>query len=192
MRHMQQLEFENIIRLSDSKNIVCHLQNRQELQLTKSSCKIKDGICCADSFFIPCSEILYVTATLKGEVPVQDAKPKVRRKTVSYQEKHKLWQELKACGYRAPFSGRPISESDLANGNLITIEHIVPLARNGSDSFENMTLEFAEINNKRGSLLPSEYKKNLQKAEQKRYNKDIALLWKKKSVSKKKYQNFIK
>lgn len=189
---MQQLEFENIIRLSGSKNIVCHFLNGQELQISKGSCKIKDGICCADTFFIPCSEIMYVTATLKEDGQSSDAKPKVRRKTVSLQEKRLLWQELKVCGYRAPFSGRPISESDLANSDLITIEHIVPLARNGSDSLENMTLEFADVNNKRGSLLPSEYKKRLRNTEQKRYNKDIAFLWKRKAISKKKYQNFIK
>lgn len=189
---MQQLELENIIRLSDSKKIVCHLQNLQELSLSKESCRIEYGICCADSVFVPCSEIMFVTQPSKSEPLVTEAKSKVRRKSVSLQEKRLLWQELKVCGYRAPFSGRPISEPDLANGNLITIEHIVPLARNGSDSFENMTLEFADINNKKGSLLPSEYKKRLRKAEQKRYNKDVALLWKKKAIPKKKYQNFIK
>lgn len=189
---MQQSELENIIRLSDSKEIICHLQNRQELLLLKGSCRIEYGICCAESVFVPCSEIMFVTLPSKLEHLATETKPKVRRKSVSLQEKRLLWQELKVCGYRAPFSGRPISESDLANSDLITIEHIVPLARNGSDSLENMTLEFADVNNKRGSLLPSEYKKRLRKTEQKRYNKDIAFLWKRKAISKKKYQNFIK
>lgn len=189
---MHQSELENIIRLSDSKKIVCHFQNGQELQLSRSSCKVKNGICCADTFFIPCSEIMYVIATSKEDGPTLEVKPKVRRKTVSLQEKHVLWQELKDCGYRAPFSGRTIPESKLKEGDLITIEHIIPLSRGGSDNFENMTLEFADVNNERGSLLPSEYKKKLQKKERKRYNRDVTLLWKRKAISKKKYQNLIK
>ena len=55
-----------------------------------------------------------------------------------------------------------------------------------------MTLEYANINNEKGSLLPSQYKKRLTKAERKRYNRDINKLYQKKMISKEKFRNLIR
>lgn len=181
---MQQSELKIILSQITSENVVFHLHNRQELSLKKSSCQIKDGICRSESCFIPCSEILYITSPW--------ANSKTKRKQFDLETREQLWEELKQCEHRALFSGRVITKKDLENTSLVTIEHIIPLSCGGTNDLDNLTLEFVDINSKRGCLLPSQYKKKLSKAERKRYNHDIALLWGNRAISKDKYLNLIK
>lgn len=180
---MQQSEIDTIIHLISSNSLVLHLRDRQEIELKKSDILLEKDICHTDNLYIPCSEISHIS------VVTSDPKPKIKRKTVSQEIRLKLWQELKECGYKALFSGRVIAKENLMNHDLITIEHIVPLALNGSDCIENMTLEFADTNKEKGCLLPSQYKERLTKAERKRYNRDVNKLYQKKLITKEKFKN---
>lgn len=183
---MLQADLETILRQTTSKAIECHLYSHQSVILDKATFRIKDGICRSGAHFIPCSEVSHIS------IVTPELKPKIKRKPVSQEIRLKLWQELKECGYKALFSGRVITKEALMNHDLVTIEHIVPLAQKGSDCVENMTLEFVDTNNARGSLLPSQYKKRLTKAERKRYNHDINKLYQKKMISKEKFRNLIR
>lgn len=66
--------------------------------------------------------------------------------------KYRLWKE---CGEKCPYTLRPITASDLLNGN-VHIEHIIPFSRSWDDSFNNKTLAFAEVNQLKGNRTPFE------------------------------------
>ncbi|MDR2928216.1 MAG: type II CRISPR RNA-guided endonuclease Cas9 [Cytophagaceae bacterium] len=64
--------------------------------------------------------------------------------------RYKLYQELKATGYKTLYSGTYISPAKLFTGEF-DIEHIIPQARLFDDSFSNKTLEKREVNIKKGN-----------------------------------------
>lgn len=64
--------------------------------------------------------------------------------------RYKLWLELKAIGYKTPYSNTYISPAKLFTGEF-DIEHIIPQARLFDDSFSNKTLERRDVNIKKGN-----------------------------------------
>jgi len=65
--------------------------------------------------------------------------------------KYKLYRELEPVGYKAPYSGRYISPDKLFSKE-VEIEHIIPQAVKYDDSFSNKTLEFHEVNVRKGNM----------------------------------------
>lgn len=71
-------------------------------------------------------------------------------------QKVKLWEELGKQGFRCSvFSGRPISGSQLFNGE-VEIEHIIPFSRCYDDGMSNKTLAFKNENLAKGNKTPHE------------------------------------
>lgn len=66
---------------------------------------------------------------------------------------YKLWEE---CKKTCPYSGRPISVTQLFSGE-VQIEHIHPWSRSLNDSFGNKTLCYAKENSLKGNKTPFEY-----------------------------------
>jgi CRISPR-associated endonuclease Csn1 len=64
--------------------------------------------------------------------------------------RYKLWQELKANGYKTLYSNTYISPAEIFSGKF-DIEHIIPQARLFDDSFSNKTLELRDVNLKKGN-----------------------------------------
>jgi CRISPR-associated endonuclease Csn1 len=64
--------------------------------------------------------------------------------------RYKLYQELKATGYKTLYSNTYISPAKLFTGEF-DIEHIIPQARLFDDSFSNKTLETRDVNLKKGN-----------------------------------------
>ncbi|GHV43115.1 hypothetical protein FACS1894180_1270 [Bacteroidia bacterium] len=64
--------------------------------------------------------------------------------------RYKLWQELKANGYKTLYSNTYISPAKLFTGEF-DIEHIIPQARLFDDSFSNKTLEKRDVNIAKGN-----------------------------------------
>jgi len=60
--------------------------------------------------------------------------------------KYKLWLECKGV---CPYTGKQISAEMLFRNNEIDIEHILPYSRTQDDSFNNLTLCFADFNRER-------------------------------------------
>ncbi len=70
--------------------------------------------------------------------------------------KYKLWLECKGI---CPYTGKQISADMLFRNNEIDIEHILPYSRTQDDSFNNLTLCFADFNRERKqNLSPYEMK----------------------------------
>ncbi len=70
--------------------------------------------------------------------------------------KYKLWLECKGI---CPYTGKQISADMLFRNNEIDIEHILPYSRTQDDSFNNLTLCFADFNRERKqNLSPFEMK----------------------------------
>lgn len=68
----------------------------------------------------------------------------------------RLYEELSVIGYKAPYSGKPISPTQLFSKE-IDIEHIIPQARIFDDSLSNKTLEFRDINIEKGNQTALDY-----------------------------------
>lgn len=64
--------------------------------------------------------------------------------------RYKLYEELKDNGYKTLYSNKKISK-DLLFSKEIDIEHIIPQARLFDDSLSNKTLEYREVNIKKGN-----------------------------------------
>jgi len=70
--------------------------------------------------------------------------------------KYRLWKE---CNGICPYTGKQISAEMLFAENVIDIEHILPYSRTQDDSFNNLTLCFADFNReKKQNLSPYEMK----------------------------------
>ncbi|MCQ2300740.1 MAG: type II CRISPR RNA-guided endonuclease Cas9 [Bacteroidales bacterium] len=68
----------------------------------------------------------------------------------------RLYRELAPIGYKAPYSGKAISPTQLFSKE-IDIEHIIPQARLFDDSFANKTLEFRDVNIDKSNLTALDY-----------------------------------
>ena len=55
-----------------------------------------------------------------------------------------------------PFTGKPISVSDLINGQNIQIEHLIPFSRSLDDSLDNKVLAYVEANRFKRNCTPFE------------------------------------
>lgn len=64
--------------------------------------------------------------------------------------RYRLWQELERRGYKSLYSNKKIAEEQIFSKE-IDIEHIIPQARLFDDSFSNKTLEFRDVNLKKGN-----------------------------------------
>ena len=64
--------------------------------------------------------------------------------------RYKLYEELKDNGYKALYSNKKIPR-DLLFSKEIDIEHIIPQARLFDDSLSNKTLEYKDVNIKKGN-----------------------------------------
>lgn len=73
--------------------------------------------------------------------------------------RYKLYEELKENGYKTLYSSKPISREDLFSKS-IDIEHIIPQAKMFDDSFGNKTLEFRDVNIKKGNSTAYDFVKN--------------------------------
>ena len=62
----------------------------------------------------------------------------------------KLYEELAPNGYKSLYSDKKISEDQVIHGKDIEIEHIIPQALLFDDSISNKTLEFSDVNGKKG------------------------------------------
>ncbi len=60
------------------------------------------------------------------------------------------------CGFHCPYSGKHFSMTELLDGGLVHIEHIVPYSRSFDDSFANKTLCINELNAKKSNRTPYE------------------------------------
>lgn len=72
--------------------------------------------------------------------------------------RYKLWQELKANGYKTLYSNTYISPNEIFSGKF-DIEHIIPQARLFDDSFSNKTLELRVVNLKKGNMTAYDFVK---------------------------------
>lgn len=64
--------------------------------------------------------------------------------------RYRLYKELSERGFKTLYSNRQIKKEDLFSKS-IDVEHIIPQARRFDDSFANKTLEFRDVNIKKGS-----------------------------------------
>lgn len=64
--------------------------------------------------------------------------------------RYRLWQELESNGYKSLYSNKKIAKEQIFSKE-IDIEHIIPQARLFDDSFSNKTLEFRDVNLKKGN-----------------------------------------
>lgn len=188
---MQQSEINTIIQLTSSNSLVLHLRDRQEVELKKSAIILEEDICHTDGLYIPCSEVLYVTVP-KVSIPIVPSVSTKQEQGKPLSNKMILWQELESCGYVAMYSGRVIRREDVENGDLITIEHIVPIAQGGTNDLDNLTLEYKDFNAKKGCMLPRAFMKTLKRSEQRRYNRTVTELYTKGIISKTKYRNYMR
>ncbi|MCS6987975.1 MAG: type II CRISPR RNA-guided endonuclease Cas9 [Chloroherpetonaceae bacterium] len=70
--------------------------------------------------------------------------------------KYRLWKE---CNGVCPYTGEQISVETLFQSGVVDIEHILPYSRSQDDSFNNLTLCFADFNQqKKKDLSPFEMK----------------------------------
>lgn len=188
---MQQSEINTIIQLTSSNSLVLHLRDRQEVELNKSAIILEEDICHAENLYVPCNEVLYITVP-KVYTPIVASVPPKQEQGKPLSNKMILWQELESCGYVAMYSGRVIHREDVENGDLITIEHIVPTAKGGTNDLDNLTLEYKDINTKKGCMLPMDFVKTLKRSEQRRYNRTVTELYIKGIISKTKYRNYMR
>lgn len=78
-------------------------------------------------------------------------------------QKYKIWKQMgipkngKADIVReCPFSGKPISVSDLLNGQMFQIEHLLPFSRTLDDGINNKVISSVEANRYKGNRTPFE------------------------------------
>ena len=69
-------------------------------------------------------------------------------------EKWMLWEE---CGYRCPYTDKPIGFEALFHENEFQVEHIWPRSRSFDNSFRNKTLCHRDENERKGNHIPYEY-----------------------------------
>jgi len=60
------------------------------------------------------------------------------------------------CDFTCPYSGKRFSMSELLNGGLVHIEHIIPYSRSFDDSFANKTLCINKLNAQKSNNTPYE------------------------------------
>lgn len=76
-------------------------------------------------------------------------------------QKYKIWQKLSFYDKNplvreCPFSGTPISLTDLLNGQKFQIEHLIPFSRSLDDSLDNKVIATVEANRYKGNRTPYE------------------------------------
>ena len=77
-------------------------------------------------------------------------------------QKYKIWKQLgtpkggNALVKECPFSGTPIALSDLMNGQMFQIEHIIPFSRSLDDSLDNKVIATVAANRYKGNRTPYE------------------------------------
>lgn len=64
--------------------------------------------------------------------------------------RYRLYEELEENGYRSLYAGKYIPREELFTPS-IEIEHIIPKARLFNDSFANKTLEWSDVNKRKGN-----------------------------------------
>lgn len=106
--------------------------------------------------------------------------------------KYLLYEELKANGYRGLYSDRVIKPSDLFDGGVCTVEHIIPLSKSDDNSYSNKTVEFADINMDKGSMCPVDYIDIRQGGDGvAEYTGRVMKLYRKGAISKRKCENLL-
>ncbi len=70
--------------------------------------------------------------------------------------RYRLYEELKANGYKTLYSGTYIPREELF-GNKFDIEHIIPKSRLFNDSFGNKTLELRSVNIEKSNMTAYDY-----------------------------------
>lgn len=75
--------------------------------------------------------------------------------------KYKIWKRLGVLSKEpltkeCPFTGRPISVSDLMDGQKVQIEHLIPFSRSLDDSLDNKVLAYVDANRFKGNRTPYE------------------------------------
>ena len=73
--------------------------------------------------------------------------------------KYKLWEELSPNGVndrKCPYTGKPISVTQLFNGNEVEIEHILPRSKTLANNSSNLTVAFKTANQFKGNRSPFE------------------------------------
>lgn len=98
------------------------------------------------------------TNTKKNEGIVKILKEDFGLSSISQKDivRYKLYEELKDNGYKTLYSNKYISPSTLFSKD-IDIEHIIPQARMFNDSFANKTLEYRDVNIKKGKETARDY-----------------------------------
>ncbi len=77
-------------------------------------------------------------------------------------QKYKIWKQMgipkgaTAMDRECPFSGKKISVSDLINGQMFQIEHIIPFSRSLDDSLENKVIACVTANRYKANRTPYE------------------------------------
>lgn len=76
-------------------------------------------------------------------------------------QKYKIWKKLSwyngdPLTRECPFSGKPISLTDLLNGQKFQIEHLIPFSRSLDDSLDNKVLSSVQANVYKGNRTPYE------------------------------------
>ena len=77
-------------------------------------------------------------------------------------QKYKIWKQMgtpkggTALDRECPFTGKKISVSDLINGQMFQIEHIIPFSRSLDDSLENKVIACVTANRYKANRTPYE------------------------------------
>ncbi|MFK8298262.1 type II CRISPR RNA-guided endonuclease Cas9 [Capnocytophaga cynodegmi] len=106
--------------------------------------------------------------------------------------RYRLYEELKANGYKDLYTNEYIKKQDLFT-KKIDIEHIIPKARVFDDSFSNKTLSFRKTNSDKGEQTAYDYiesKFGADKLEE--YVARVEDLYRNNIISKAKYQKLLK
>lgn len=77
-----------------------------------------------------------------------------RELSIANIEKVKLWESQ---GYKSPYTGQPISFSDLFNKEKYDVDHIIPISRYFDDSFTNKAIAEKSVNQEKGNRTAMEY-----------------------------------
>ncbi|MFA7117090.1 MAG: type II CRISPR RNA-guided endonuclease Cas9 [Bacteroidales bacterium] len=105
--------------------------------------------------------------------------------------KYKLYDELKNNGYKTLYTNRYIDKSNLFSES-IEIEHIIPKAQIFDDSFSNKTLEFHDVNQKKGDLTAYDFIKRDYNDLLEIYENRIKGYFNDGNITKNKYKNLLK
>lgn len=102
--------------------------------------------------------------------------------------RYKLWEELESRGYKSLYSDRKIAKGQIFSKE-IDIEHIIPQAKLFDDSFSNKTLEFRDVNLKKGNKTAFDFVKEEYGEEALvKYKNAVEDLFKQSKISKTKYK----